>query len=96
MNTKMNFSNYGNDLALMDQDVENCSASGDVSAAVREVSQMDYVKEQTAKFDPDQLRKELSDYGAWDYEQLQDHEENIQRWIWISACDISEREREDQ
>jgi hypothetical protein len=95
MNTHYNFSNYGNDLRLKPQDIENCSGSGDVTQAVKEVSQMPYVKKQTAKFEPTQLRKELKEYGAWDEDELNNHQENIQRWIWLSACDISERMHEE-
>jgi len=88
MRTKYNFSNYGNDLSLTTQDAKFCSQSGSCDDYVKEVSEKKYVKKQTSLFNPDQLRKELDGYGAWDDEQLQDHEQNIQRWIWISAGNI--------
>jgi hypothetical protein len=41
--------------------------------------------------DPAKLAKELKEYGAWDFEQLQNHKQNLLRWVWISCADISER-----
>ena len=38
----------------------------------------------------DQLRAELKEYGAWDSAQLDDHNANLHRIIWIAACDINE------
>lgn len=85
-----NSSNYGNDLKLTKHDANLCSHSGSCDDDVLRVSELPYVKKQTAKLDPEQLRKELSEYGAWDDDELQDHQQNIQRWIWISAGDITE------
>ena len=48
----------------------------------------------TSAIDPENLKEELDEYGAWDSEQLQDHEENILRWIWICAGNIVKDEEE--
>lgn len=90
MKTKWNSSNYGNDLRLTSQDAANCTHSGSCDNDVLLVSRKSYVKKQTDKLDPIQLVKELHEYGAWDKTELQDHNQNIQRWIWISAGDIFE------
>lgn len=92
MKTYSNYSNYGNDLFLTKQDALRCSHSGQCDSDVLAVSKKRYIKEQIKGIDPEQLRKELKEFGAWDYNELLNHEENIQRWIWISACDISERD----
>lgn len=90
MKTIFNSSNYGNELRLTLADAEKCSHPGPCDQDVLEVSKKPYVKKQLQSLNPEQLRKELSDYGAWDNEQLQDHSQNLQRWIWISAGDITE------
>jgi hypothetical protein len=65
--------------------VAECSGSGD---------QYDTVKFWVEKlnFDgPVKLFKEYLDgYGAWDDEQLKDHEENKQRVLWTWACNCDE------
>jgi hypothetical protein len=39
---------------------------------------------------PDDIRRELKEYGAWDSMELSDHEANLRRFVWIAACDIIE------
>jgi hypothetical protein len=42
------------------------------------------------KIDPELLARELQEYGAWDAEELADHEANLDRIIWLAASDLSE------
>jgi hypothetical protein len=91
MKTHYNTGNYGNELRLTKSDALRCSHSGDCERDVIEVSQKPYVKKQLALLNPENLAKELKEYGAWDAEQLADHSENLIRWVWLSACDIAER-----
>ena len=49
-----------------------------------------YIKKQIKSIDPEQLKKELNDFGAWDEDELNNHEDNLMRWVWISAGDIVE------
>jgi hypothetical protein len=51
-----------------------------------------WAKRLTLDIDPKTLAAELQEYGAWDSEELADHEDNIERIIWIAACDIAENE----
>lgn len=46
------------------------------------------IKRQLAKIDPAVLISELSEYGAWDDDELQDHDENLSRILWIACGDI--------
>ena len=48
------------------------------------------IKRQLKKIPPVDIAAELKGYGAWDEKELQDHEQNIQRIIWIAASNISE------
>lgn len=91
MRTLWNSSNYGNDLKLTRQDAMNCSVSGDNEPSVKIVMDKPYVKSQLQNLDKEKLKRELKEYGAWDDNQLNDHSENLMRWVWISASDISER-----
>lgn len=65
--------------------VIDCSASGSVDDAV------DYWRNQLSlDLDPDLVRSVLGECGAWDEEELQDNQANMERLIWIAACDIKE------
>lgn len=90
MKKYFNYSNYGNDLSLIRRDAEHCSQSGDCEPFVREVMVKPYVKKQLTQINPDSLRRELHEYGAWDEEELQNHEMNLLRWLWISAGNITD------
>jgi hypothetical protein len=49
------------------------------------------IAEQLAKLDSGTLSAELKEYGAWDAEELADHDENLQRILWLAARDIHEQ-----
>lgn len=40
--------------------------------------------------DPDHLAGELGEYGAWDRDELSDHDANLARIVWIAAADLQE------
>lgn len=88
------FTNYGNYnsivLRLTRNDIFRLPLHGECEPAVLEILERPYIKKQVAKFDAIELKKELSEYGAWDDSELSNHEQNIIRWIWISALNIRE------
>ncbi len=43
------------------------------------------IRSQLDKIDPDKIRKELREYGAWDDEELANEKENRIRIVWIAA-----------
>lgn len=90
MKTLFGTSNYGNELRLTRGDAERCTHPGPCDEDVKDVMQKPYIKRQLKQISPEQLRKELSGYGAWSEEELNDHEKNLMRWVWISAGDIME------
>jgi len=90
-----NYSIYGNDLKLTRNDAEKCSHSGDCQNDVLEVMKKPYVTKQLKAINHTQLRKELKEYGAWSESELHNLENNLMRWVWISAADIIERLHED-
>jgi hypothetical protein len=44
---------------------------------------------------PDKIRKELSEHGAWEEEELQYDDRNFERLVWIAAWNINEDEERD-
>ena len=63
------------------------SHEGACDADVRDLSTHPRIAKQLAAIDPALLRAELTEYG-WDDEELADHEQNIQRLLWLAAGDI--------
>ena len=68
----------------------SASHQGQCSEDVLELSKVPSIAKQLAKVNPELLRGELKEYGAWDEEQLSDHDENLQRLLWLAAGDIKE------
>lgn len=91
MKTNWNDTNYGNDLKLTTGDAKSCSHSGPCDNDVEIVMNKPYIKKQLAALKPETLAKELKEYGAWDETELSNHNDNLKRWVWISAGDIVER-----
>lgn len=91
MKTRYNSSNYGNDLKITLIDAESCTHSGQCDEDVKILMDKPYIKKQLKTLDRNQLVKELSEFGAWDEKELSNHEDNLMRWVWISAGDIVEK-----
>src|SRR4029077_12825206 len=73
----------------MDQ-AESASHQGECDDDTRELSKVPAIAEQLTKIDPVVLAAELKEYGAWDAEELADHDQNVQRILWLAAGDIAE------
>ena len=65
-----------------------CSHQGDCDNDVLIMSRVPAIRRQLAKLDPATLREELSEYGAWDDVELDDHDQNLQRILWLAAGNI--------
>jgi hypothetical protein len=78
------------ELQMTKEQAESASHQGQCDADVKALSRVPAIAEQLAKVDADELRKELAEYGAWDETGLADHEQNLQRLLWLAACDIKE------
>jgi len=48
----------------------------------------------THELDPDKVREELREHGAWDDEQLADDSENWRRLVWIAAWNVADSDEE--
>ena len=66
------------------------SHQGQCDEDVKMLMQLPSIKKQLDKIQPDLLASELQEYGAWDEEELNNHEENKMRLLWIACGDINE------
>jgi len=66
------------------------SHQGQCDSDILQLSQVPAIRRQLNKVDPDLLREELKQYGAWEDEELLDHAQNLQRILWLACCDIVE------
>lgn len=83
------------DISLHREDWEAASGPGPADEAVEHiVTNEQYVREQLDAINPEFIARELSEYGAWDTEELQDTEQNERRIVWIAAGNIYEEMNE--
>lgn len=80
------------ELQMTMEQAESASHSGDCDDDTRELSKVPAIAAQLSKLDPAALSQELKEYGAWDAEELTDHDQNLQRILWLAACDICEQD----
>lgn len=76
------------------EQARSASHPGNCDEDVKYLSQVPAIARQLRKIDAAELSSALSEYGAWDAEQLADHDENLQRLVWIAAVDIVEEQYE--
>ena len=57
---------------------------------VAELVKTPAIARQLRKINPDSIRAELAEYGAWDAAELSNDADNLQRIVWCAACNISE------
>jgi hypothetical protein len=76
------------DLELTLEQAQSASHQGrcddDVEALAREPG----VAAQLAALDPLAVAAELREYGAWDDDELADHDANLRRVLWLAAGQI--------
>lgn len=66
----------------------DCSHQGDCEADVR--AWLTRIPDILADIDPEDIRAELKEYGAWNDEELTDDEANRRRLLWTAACNANE------
>lgn len=72
---------------------EAASHPGPCDLDVAHLVNIPAIKRQLDKIGPDAIAAELQEYGAWDADELADHEQNRHLIIWIAACNIVEELR---
>lgn len=66
------------------------SHPGPCDLDIAELLNVPAIKRQLNKIPADLIATELKDYGAWDEQELSNHEENKARILWIACGDIRE------
>lgn len=74
------------DPALL-SDLLYCAGSGDAEPAVRML-----MDTWTVEGNPADCRDMLRPYGAWEDDELDDHDENLRRLVWLTGCALAEGE----
>jgi hypothetical protein len=68
---------------------------GQCDADIERLLTVDYIKAQLDAIPPALLADELREYGAWDQDELADHEQNKARILWLACGDITDQQFED-
>lgn len=85
------FGNYVDLLSIKLEDAEVCSVGGvNNEDAVNWLIKEPYIASQIKELNPDDIRKELDEYGCWEDYELASNEDNIVRLVWIACGNISE------
>lgn len=82
------FTRVGLEIDLKRSDALYGSQQGKCDSYIEDLRTVPYIYKQLDKLDPDLLREELKEYGAWDNEELSDHETNLRRYLFLSCCQI--------
>lgn len=82
--------NYGNELNIAKKHAAIGSHPGACDEDIAYLRTIPSIRRQLEKLDPDTLRRELKEYGAWDSAELANHDANLSRWLWITCADINE------
>ena len=64
------------------------SHQGDCEEDVKYLRTFPALYRQLNKLDPQTVREELAEYGAWDETELSDHDENLTRLLWLACGNI--------
>jgi len=76
------------ELQLTKQQAATGSHQGQCDNDIAYLCQLPAIKRQLNKLDAGVLANELSEYGAWNDEELKNHDENLARILWIACGDI--------
>lgn len=67
--------------------LKDCGAPGPADEAVAYV-----ISQFTITGEPDDCRNMLRGYGAWEDDDLLDHDTNLQRLVWLTGCSLRQGE----
>lgn len=77
--------NYGIELNITLNEAHIGAHPGQCDDDIAYLRTVPRIRRQLAKIIPENLRRELKEYGAWDDDELADHDANLSRILWI-AC----------
>lgn len=89
----MNWFTSGSGLIKLEMTLEQAHSAyhqGKCDDDVQALSVVPEIRKQLDAINACALIHELKEYGAWDAEELADHEQNLQRLLWLAAAEITE------
>ena len=84
------------EISMTVEDAKQGSHQDQCDADVAELCKLPHIKEQLDKISDEDLVAELSEYGAWEEDDLKDRTANEHRIIWIAAGNINDTTEDDQ
>ena len=78
------------ELQITKAQAQSCAHPGQCDADVAALRKNKTIAKQLDALPPDLVRDSLREYGAWDDEELSDHDANLDRLLWIACCDVAE------
>ena len=82
-------SNIG-EFTLTKKDILAIPKRGEGYKEIKQLANQRHVKRQLFKIDPENLQDHLWGYGAWSEIELENHDENLIRFLWIAVNDLRE------
>lgn len=67
------------------------SHQGDCAGDIRYLLTLPSVQYELSKITPSDITAELAEYGAWDEEELKDHDQNRARILWLACGQIVDK-----
>lgn len=78
------------ELNITKQQANIGSHSGECDDDIAYLRTIPAIRRQLAKINPEVLRDELREYGAWDEVELSDHDANLSRILWLLCGELVE------
>jgi hypothetical protein len=88
--TKSAYFNYIGSIELPIEIVNLCPQSGAADSAIAYMRTLPEVIAELSEIDPEKLKQELQEYGAWNAKELSIHSDNLDRILWIACGNIQE------
>ena len=79
------------ELQITRAQAESCAHIGPCDSDVAALRTHPKIRRQLDKLDREAVRKELREAGAYSADELQDHQANLTRILWVACNEITER-----
>jgi len=78
------------ELYILPEDAETGYHQGRCDEDIADLRRVPYIAAQLDALDPEQMRRALREWGAWDTDDLADDDANRARLLWLACGDIAE------
>jgi hypothetical protein len=88
--TKAAYFDHIGSIELPVEIIKMCPLQGAADSAIAHMRTLPEVIKELEGIDPEKLKKELKEHGEWDENELSNHNDNLDRILWIACSDIQE------